>query len=194
MQGMISLAQYKRLYHYRNLFAIKHTQHKITTTLLVPCKPMQPCIASITNYKFCFPLFWPWASWYIMATQSHMRPQGSSIFLFPWVCIHSKQGWLKFWTHQLNVYDQKCLFSALPVTDHCQSISAACSSDLCSERCHHWVVDQVLLLRPPTRWLLWHIVTPTTMLAWWVTIEMPVAVVHGWLSPHTAITTHGHHA
>ena len=81
-------------------------------------------------------------------------------------------------------------FSALPVMDNCQSISAACSSDLCSEGCHQWVVDQALLLRPPTRWLLWHIVTPTTMLAWWVTIEMPVTVEHGWLSPHMAIT-HG---
>ena len=34
-------------------------QYKIITTL-VSCKPMQPCIASITNYKsciHCFPLF-----------------------------------------------------------------------------------------------------------------------------------------
>ena len=40
-----------------------YTAHKITTTL-VSCKPMQPCIASITNYKsgtHCFPLFIFWA-------------------------------------------------------------------------------------------------------------------------------------
>ena len=40
-----------------------YTAHKIATTL-VSCKPMQPCIASITNYKsciHCFPLLF-WAS------------------------------------------------------------------------------------------------------------------------------------
>ena len=44
---------------------IKHNiKYKITTTL-VSCKPMQPCIASITNYKSCIHV---WHTLYILCT------------------------------------------------------------------------------------------------------------------------------